>query len=788
MYNKRPRYGWFYVLAIVLPALSIWLNADLTGSVDLLQQAKLWLAADPWQVFWIYGAVSLIWMLLGRNLLSSHCRFAYPFAGAWGVNAVFLLAIDGGLHTQCGKLLGICVSWFRDTLAGSVLFWICFAVAAIVLIVLNLEQVMDFVFGVLDLLSLRGIWKVLRFLGGICVYWFAFTALLRLGSLWVWVIGMTVLAFVLCLFWRSIERERRLPDPREAAQNQKKKGSVLNRIFKDILFGMIVTLTLYFGLSMVWAGLTVRWEFISNIQIIQFDVQEMFFTELSLAFLVISFVPLLSNKTESVYWVDIIQYRLIKPKHTSIVDISAYVFANLILSLVAFIFPELRSVLLISFVVTIFFLGFLSVKLLVSFFGVEHLKEELKKEYQMALEYRKLVCELSQESDFSFYFSNNNPYSKRRLTSFGSQLEIRTETLQSMHDELLQRKKFKKRVLSRNKAYRKLAHLARKFDYKVDKFEVMRDGLYANVIKCIDEYKVNEVCEQILLLLQYEEYDYAMDCVEKVLQHSPMVFLKLFEDSLQDVPRDEKLLAFMNEKLYGLLSGDEDAAAAKYKIAINEMANWATGYVSQKKLEKQLAEAVRQKKYGWVAALYQAGFLKPVHKLILEVNRTLRTADWTDALEKTLKNAFSWEVGTRLIADSLTNGESGIAYTALWEYNHFLENLNTDLNSSWYGVSDYIRKGMAFQAEICDLAEIFELASARHDIDLMSTFDFVQFIRLLIESYQNLRRPYIYKYATIQYPALLEGYKTSLIQPMIQCVRENDWAEKAELLELLQKL
>ena len=147
MYNKRPSRGWCYVLSVLLPALSIWLYADLAGSVDLLQQARLWLAADPWQVFWIYGAASLIWMLLGRNLISTYCRFAYPFAGAWAVNAAFLLAIDGGASTSCGKLLGLCWGWFRDTLAGSVVFWICFAIALIVLILLNLERVLDFVFG-----------------------------------------------------------------------------------------------------------------------------------------------------------------------------------------------------------------------------------------------------------------------------------------------------------------------------------------------------------------------------------------------------------------------------------------------------------------------------------------------------------------------------------------------------------------------------------------------------------------------------------------------------------------
>ena len=43
----------------------------------------------------------------------------------------------------------------------------------------------------------------------------------------------------------------------------------------------------------------------------------------------------------------------------------------------------------------------------------------------------------------------------------------------------------------------------------------------------------------------------------------PMVFLKLFEDSLQDVPRDKKLMEFMNDKLFGVMSGDEDAVMAK---------------------------------------------------------------------------------------------------------------------------------------------------------------------------------------------------------------------------------
>ena len=136
---------------------------------------------------------------------------------------------------------------------------------------------------------------------------------------------------------------------------------------------MVITLLIYCLASLLYSNVLEKWFDTWNIAIVDFNVQEIFYTELSLVFLVISFVTLLANKTETVYWVDVIQYRLVKPNHTSIVDISSYIFANLILSLIAFNFPALSNLVIISFIITIVLLGFLSIKLLISFFTFQKL-------------------------------------------------------------------------------------------------------------------------------------------------------------------------------------------------------------------------------------------------------------------------------------------------------------------------------------------------------------------------------------------------------------------------------
>lgn len=785
MISQRKKLGTYIglsILAVALLMLNVWICLDLSRQkINLLQQANHLLATGSLHVFWTYTIVLLTWLLLGEGLGLFKFSAVYPVIGVCGLNAVFLFSINEAAYLQLTNMTA--------ALGRSALFWILLSVAAIVLILLNFSKVLDsliaFAFAIADIFSLRGLVKVIAFFGCCVLYWLAFSHLVQTNSVWAWGIGLTALAFGAFLLWNLyVAKETVVME--DIIKSKKSHSNVLARLVKDIALGMAITVLIYFALSGLCGILAQKWTFFTDVKIIDVDVQELFFTELSLAFLVISFVPLLANKTDSVYWVDIIQYRLVKPNHTSIVDVSSYVFANLLLSLIAFVFPQISDLLLTCFVITIFLLGFLSIKLLISFFGVDHLKEELKEEYQMALEYRKLVCELDYDADHLFSFLNGNPYRDVPLGEFGSRLEIETEELQNMHDQLLWGDGSKRKAYTRKKDYRRLAYYARKFDNQIDKYEFMRDGLYSNTVKCIDEYKVNEICEQILLLLQYKEYDYAIDCMQKVYDQYPMVFLKLFEESLQDVPADEKIRTFLNEKLCDLLSSEKKIGEVKYKMAINNMANWAGGHLTKEMLEAQIAKSIRHRNPSWIAAVYKAGFLKPVYRMMLAEKQNMSREAEAGPWEGELRCAFGREFGIRLIVDFILHNEIEFAYEAAKEYKLFLEEIRSEFAMGRFGPCLYIRKGVARQAEICDLSEIFYAARDKFADGIMSKEMFVSFIKLLTNCYKCLKLTYTYSYGQVIYPQKLEDYKDSLVAPMVAYISESNWEEKNHLLNLLK--
>ena len=126
-----------------------------------------------------------------------------------------------------------------------------------------------------------------------------------------------------------------------------RKNNIMKRIVRDLMTGIIVSALLCYGLSSAYE------KFIQTVCggkiLIDANNPDILFTQLSLVFIVISFVTLLANKTENVYWVDVIQYRLVKPNHTSIVDITTFIFANLIISIVAFYYPVKNQMILFSF-------------------------------------------------------------------------------------------------------------------------------------------------------------------------------------------------------------------------------------------------------------------------------------------------------------------------------------------------------------------------------------------------------------------------------------------------------
>lgn len=804
MRNSRQKainsYIWLSVVAIALLIIDVWLCLDLSRQkIDLLQQVTDWGTKGNWNIILIYAIVSIIWFSLGKVLELFVYRFIYPIIGVCGLNTVFLLLVNNKAYSQCNYFFENIWKMFRNIVGSPFLFGLLIIVAIIVIILAFFRKIVDVIFGsmffvvesILDLASFEGVAKIMAFIACCIMYQFSFSKLILWNSSWGLWGGLTVLAFIIYLLWNLHITKGVVVKEDVIIRGRRKNANIAMRILKDITSGMIISLLVYYIMSVLYTYVLEKWTHLLHLKIIDFDVQEIFFTELSLVFLVISFVTLLANKTDTVYWVDVIQYRLVKPNHSSIVDISSYIFANLILSLIAFVFPALSDLIMVSFIITIVLLGFLSIKLLISFFGVEHLKEELKKEYQMALEYRKLICEIQYEIENPYTFSfvgDKNPYETMSLGEFGSRHPMETNELQSLHDSLLRGEDVKGRKLWKKSSYRKLLYYARKFNYQVDKYEVMRDGLYSNTIKCIDEYKVNEICEQILFLLQYKEYEYAFDCMEKVIEQSPMFFLELFNDSLNEIERDKEIMSFLDRKLFELLSDKNNMHLlnnGKCKKAIKCMSNWVSGHIEGPDMEAQLEYAIKHKSSFLIAIIYKAGFLRPVHEMILEENRKMqgmRLQREEICWNGVLRHAFSKDKGIKLIVELMKQDLFECAYETMKEYKRFLDELRIEFDKAWYKPCIYIEKGIAFEMQICNLAQIYSVTEVKYNENTISKDMFISFVKLLGDCYKCLKLLYTSKYEKIPYPKKLEEYKETLALPIVKFISNNDFKIKDDLL------
>ena len=589
------------VVAVLLLFVNVWLYCDLLKqNVNLSLKVSRILTEDTLLVVLSFVIITIIWYVFGENFKLFEYRHTYPVIGTAVLNIVLLLNINSRafecLIVLLTKLLGV----FRYIMKNPILLIVSIVALLIVIFKWLLFTILDIIYEIRNMLSWHEIRKNLpRMIIYYAVYHFSILGLGKLNNSLFLVAGTVIVMYAMYLLWNLNIMKYYVSNEEVLIKGRKKRDSIILRIFKDIMVGISITVAIYCSVIFLYSNIFKRWFDLMNIKITDFDVQEIFFTELSLVFLVISFVTLLANKTETVYWVDVIQYRLVKPNRTSIVDISSYIFANLILSLLAFVFPALNNIMLISFVITIILLGFLSFKLLISFFGVDHLKDELKKEYQMALEYRKLICVLQEMSKRSIQIDvlkTPSEYAEHGLGEFGSRLQIDTNELQNLQDSLLRNEEGF--GIHSNKWYRKFLYYAKRFEYRVYQYEIMRDGLYSNVLRCIDEFRINEIGEQILFLLQYKEYEYAYDCIKKVMEQCPIAFLDMFDESFDEIPKDEDLIGFLYQVLLDLRENPDNTRllkSAKYKNAIMCFITWADKDLEQEK-EEILRNCLAQRK------------------------------------------------------------------------------------------------------------------------------------------------------------------------------------------------
>ena len=117
--------------------------------------------------------------------------------------------------------------------------------------------------------------------------------------------------------------------------------------------------------------------FVSNVyNWLQMSSVDLFITQVTSSFLVISITTMLTTKGKMIYWEDTIHYMLINPPRMNLRSISDYCFFDVTISLIAIVCGKNGAV-LVSFIFNLFFLICMTYKLLKIYFGKEEIQREL---------------------------------------------------------------------------------------------------------------------------------------------------------------------------------------------------------------------------------------------------------------------------------------------------------------------------------------------------------------------------------------------------------------------------
>lgn len=119
-----------------------------------------------------------------------------------------------------------------------------------------------------------------------------------------------------------------------------------------------------------------------------FSVGGIIMTQISVTFIVVSLIGVFSSSADKIYWTDIITYQLINPPCINFIALSAYLFAELTISLVLVFFNS--GLILVSFILSMILMMVLSYKMIGAYFGRKTIKNKLKKIY--ILEEKESEC------------------------------------------------------------------------------------------------------------------------------------------------------------------------------------------------------------------------------------------------------------------------------------------------------------------------------------------------------------------------------------------------------------
>lgn len=103
-------------------------------------------------------------------------------------------------------------------------------------------------------------------------------------------------------------------------------------------------------------------------------------TQYTITFLIVSLLSLLSSHGEYVYWVDVLEQKIIAPKHLNFISMSVYAFVSMLAGTYAFWIKDVELV-IVYFVIDVICLVFLTFRMIGIFFGKDRLRKRLHKKF-----------------------------------------------------------------------------------------------------------------------------------------------------------------------------------------------------------------------------------------------------------------------------------------------------------------------------------------------------------------------------------------------------------------------
>ncbi|MGO4498820.1 hypothetical protein AB4114_23335 [Paenibacillus sp. 2RAB27] len=189
---------------------------------------------------------------------------------------------------------------------------------------------------------------------------------------------------------------------------------VITRWFLFIVITIVPLLTLTLLLNNVEVVHASVDDLVKYLKIYDFTIKDILITQFSLTFIILSLLSLLSSNAESIYWEDVISYKLVYPKFTNFVSISASLIGIMILSII-FTIINLGYYVYFSFGVAVILLIFLMSKMINIYFSRDLIKNELNKMFNQANEDKKQThlyglyektIQLLDENKYQYIFEN----------------------------------------------------------------------------------------------------------------------------------------------------------------------------------------------------------------------------------------------------------------------------------------------------------------------------------------------------------------------------------------------